>query len=393
MAGYAKRIALIKTLKSGYSADGGPLKGLVRCEAYAGFLKIEASLINFAPLSEGCLRIGVSDGDSVVIFEGISRESETPFDLSRGFACLICFCRKGDVVPVACAVCGDMQGYLASVESAIRQSEAQPASDGRERAYDDEAIAEENYYELETDEGGGAVRENKGQKEKGGSYGGEEGYDNGFVARENEKDGGKDFSDRFNADKLNIKEAARTAQSGAGGEGSFRENNSFAAEYGRTKGADAENNSAEKSENTGEEGSGAERAQSASAPRGNDGSNGKNSGEDAKGGLAGGDFYDRMSGEIKKIFSVYPRATELEEVMEGSRWAKISYGGGRHYAFGVLYSGGQAGYICYGVPVEAGAPCPESLAGRAGYVPVRGGGYWVMYQDAATGVSIKIKNS
>ena len=33
MAGYVKRIALIKTLRQGFSADGGKLGGIVRCEA------------------------------------------------------------------------------------------------------------------------------------------------------------------------------------------------------------------------------------------------------------------------------------------------------------------------------------------------------------------------
>ena len=193
MSGYAKRIALIKTLKSGYSADGGPLKGLVRCEAYADFLKIEASLINFAPLSEGCLRIGVSDGQTIVIFEGISRESETPFDLSGGFACLICYCRAGEVLPIACAVSGDMQIFLSSIESAMRRSEAQPDAQAG-AAYDDEAIAEENYYELETDEGGGAVRPPQGEEKENAVRGGEEGDDNGVLARADKTCGELDTS-------------------------------------------------------------------------------------------------------------------------------------------------------------------------------------------------------
>ena len=57
MAGYVRRIALIKTLKSGYSSDGGGLKGIVRCEAYAGLLRVEASMINFAPLDLSLIHI------------------------------------------------------------------------------------------------------------------------------------------------------------------------------------------------------------------------------------------------------------------------------------------------------------------------------------------------
>ena len=380
MSGYAKRIALIKTLKAGYSADGGPLKGLVRCEAYAGFLKVEASLINFAPLSEGRLMLGVSDGDEAVIFEGVSSESETPFDLSRGFGCLICYCRAGDVLPVACAVSGDMQGVLSSIESAVRQSETPQSAVGK---YDDEAIAEENYYELETDEGGGTVRQAEGEKKEGFVRRGEEGYDNGFLPREDKADGNQNMTPPRTDGGRDHDESAkpRGGISGVRGEENV---DCVRGEDGVKVGEDG------KKEFGGAKGSanGGERGEKPSGVGAND----KNFGE-AKGGLAGGNFYARMSGEIKKIFSVYPRAAELEEVMEGSRWVKISYGGGKHYAFGVLSREGEAAYICYGVPVEAGAPCPESLSERAGYIPVEGGGYWVMYQDASTGVSVKIKNT
>ena len=356
MSGYAKRIALIKTLKSGYSADGGPLKGLVRCEAYADFLKIETSLINFAPFSEGVMRIGVSDGRTIVVFEGISRESQTPFDLSGGFACLICYCRAGDVLPVACAVSGDMQGWLSDIESAIRQSEMPESA---QHAYDDEAIAEENYYELETSESGKSVRPTEGEEKEEGVRRGEDGNDNGVLACEDKAQSALSVNQRDGAATGGDENCCSDDLADGGGK---------AGDAEKARSSDREKN--------------------AGSPEG--GQKGGAGEAVGRGGLAGGDFYARMSGEIKKIFSVYPRADELEEVMEGSRWVKIAYGGGRHYAFGVLYDGGEARYICYGVPVEAGAPCPESLSDRAGYIPVKGGGYWVMYQDASTGVSVKV---
>lgn len=403
MSGYAKRIALIKTLKAGYSADGGPLKGLVRCEAYAGFLKVEASLINFAPLSEGRLMLGVSDGDEAVIFEGISSESETPFDLSRGFGCLICYCRAGDVLPVACAVSGDMQGVLSSIESAVRQSETPQSAVGK---YDDEAIAEENYYELETHAGGGTVRKAEGEKEEGFVRRGKEGYDNGFLPREDKADGNQnmtpprtdgarehdesakprgDLSCARDEENVDCVRGEDDEKEGGGANGGCARDKKLSD--GGTYNIFEQNASVNSAQGNGEDGDKANsRQENFEQQKGA-------SGEGAKGGLAGGNFYARMSGEIKKIFSVYPRAAELEEVMEGSRWVKISYGGGKHYAFGVLSREGEAAYICYGVPVEEGAPCPESLAERAGYIPVEGGGYWVMYQDASTGVSVKIKNT
>lgn len=53
MSAYIKKIAVIKQVKGGFSADGGNITGLVKAETYAGFLKVEVSLINIAPLSEG----------------------------------------------------------------------------------------------------------------------------------------------------------------------------------------------------------------------------------------------------------------------------------------------------------------------------------------------------
>ncbi len=330
MAGYVKRIALIKTLRQGYSADGGELKGLVRCEAYAGFLKAEVSLINFAPLSEGEYRVGLSDGRSVVVFGAPAFEGECDFDPSGGFACLVAYCRAGGALPVASAVCGGREGWLADAQRALERGER--AGDG---GYDDEAIADENYYDVETDENGGTVRAD----EKAGE--GQETY-------------------------------AHEARSGAcGGKAEEGDAIKYASRAFRIGGSPA-----------GEDAAGAD----GRGPESGDGA-------DAAGpaGPAESGFYERMSGDVKKIFATYPRAVELEKAVPGSRWAKISYGSGAHYAFGVIYEGGNAKYLCYAVPVAAGAPCPPGLSGRAGYIPVEGGGYWTMYQDARTGISLKVQ--
>lgn len=101
-------------------------------------------------------------------------------------------------------------------------------------------------------------------------------------------------------------------------------------------------------------------------------------------------FYSRMSGEIERLLSTHPREQLLEAAVENSRWVRVNYGR-LHYVFGVIYEDGSPAYICYGVPGEA-ALCPESLAGMAGFIPARSqnSGYWVMYQDARTGASVKL---
>ena len=153
MTGYTKKIAVIKQVKNGFSADGGALSGLVKAETYAGFLKVEASLINFAPLSEGRYVLGISDGLNTVIFENNYHECECDFNLSSGFAFLVCFCNNG-CAPIASAACGQMACALPDLKEEMARSESakdkpvpkeSAVADKKltgVAAYDDEAIAE-----------------------------------------------------------------------------------------------------------------------------------------------------------------------------------------------------------------------------------------------------------
>ena len=102
-------------------------------------------------------------------------------------------------------------------------------------------------------------------------------------------------------------------------------------------------------------------------------------------------FYSRMRGEIEKLLSSHPREQALEQAVEGSRWVRITYGGKRYYVFGIISENGRPSYVCYGVPAM-GTSCPESLKGMAGFIPAGSGGYWVMYQDAKTGASVKLSS-
>ncbi len=291
--GYTKNIAVIRGLKSGFSADGGSLSGLVKAEKYGASLKVEVSLINFAPLTEGRYVAAISDGKKVCILDGLSFDGVSEVDTSAGFAALICFV-NGTVSPVASAICGAFQSAAMGIREEIEKLE-RVKNDG----YNDEALAQENYYEYEqTDKDRGAVRENT-EKEK-----------DGESVRKNEKDNV-------------VREKEPTA-----------------------------------------------------------------------GGLAGGDFFGRMKDEIEKVLSSYPSERALEETVEDSRWVRINYGGDKFYVFGVIYGGGKPRDICYGVPSTDSRRPPESLSNLASYIPSSPenaeGGYWVMYQDAATGASVKI---
>lgn len=310
MSAYVKKIAVIKQVKGGFSADGGVVSGLVKCETYAGFLKIEVSLINFAPLTEGRYVLGITDGLNTVTFEGLTYEGESDFNLSCGFAFLVCFCHN-TVAPIASAACGQMACALPDLKEEMTKLEnIRPPKGGA--AYDDEAITEVNYYES-TFEGGAAVCETEAQEKERGAGG------------ENEK----------NSRAFQSEEESRVSEAAA-------------FDYDKK--------------------------------------------EPSKGGLAGGDFYARMEGDIRRIFSNYPAEPELEKAMEGSKFARISYGENKYYVFGVLKVEGKPRYICYGVPAKNTKTPPPSLKDCASFVPTDGGGYWMTYQDASTGISVVINN-
>lgn len=299
MGGYTKNIAVVRTLKAGFSADGGQLSGIVKAEKYGGKLKAEATLINFAPLSEGRYVIALSDGRETVVFGEEGFEGASALDTCAGFAALICFV-KGGVSPVAYAVCGSFHGETLRLKEAVERSEGivrspAPVPSSAMQKYEDEAIAQENYYEYgDAAEEGGALREGKEKEE------------HGHIAHEDEDAVG-------------------------------------------------------------------------AVPRTD--------------GLAHGRaFYEQVKEEAERVFSTYPAEQALQRAVENSRWARIDYGEGKSYVFGVIYGGGQAQYICYGVPAKDSKTPPPSLRGLATFLPVGDGGYWVAYQDAGTGASVRISD-
>lgn len=188
MSGYTKNIAVIRGLKEGFSADGGSLSGLVKAEKYANDLRVEASLINFAPPSEGRYVIALSDGTNSVLVENCLFEGASAVDTSQGFAAMVFFV-NGIVSPVATAICGNFHTAAFGLRAFVERAEgllAPPAEEKKQAAekgsakktlpkYEDEAIAEVNYYEYaKVDESGGAVCENSQKETCGNAAGSDE---------------------------------------------------------------------------------------------------------------------------------------------------------------------------------------------------------------------------
>jgi hypothetical protein len=269
-------------------------------------------------------------------------------------------------MPVAAAVCGNLQAALPKLKSFLEEEE------NVGEKFDDEAIAEVNYYEIQTDEGGDAVCQTQEKKTCCGKRG------------ENEADIGSRQKGEVERGSDCAVENSKVAEAADG------------CDFGKTADGDAD--------------------------FANEGCESDYVTDYVKvaGGLAGGNFYERMKDRVERIFADYPKDSLLESAMEGSRWAKIDYGAGKYYSFGVIEVDGRVAYICYGVP--ASSNCNQSLKDRSVYIQTGSGsgsscngcgngsgsgtgsgtgngsgsgtgssGYYVLFQSAVTGVSVDVK--
>lgn len=396
MGGYTKNIAVIKAIKSGFSSDGGPLSGLVKVEKYGLHFRAEVSLINFAPLTSGRYVTAVTDGAFTVLCEGARCECESRIDTSQGFAAAVCFV-NGEVTPIAVAVCGDYGRCAAVAVSELERQER-----GACPPYRDEAIAEENYFEYGKDTQG-ADDVCAGEEEKAGHCPRQNEADSGIHTVETDRPlnaqsdfraaDDKDCSCRDGAEQP---DGCEEKADGREEKADWRVHSlKDFADFCSKSGEDAHADGADGDQNSGK-GAGVKTGGTETSRRGTNGV--KTSGADMGGADMSGaraiplaedtGFYSQVREEAERLLSTFPHEEQLERAVENSRWVRITYGGKRFYVFGVIYDGERPAYICYGVP-SGKEGCPPSLNGFAGYIPA-GEGYWVMYQDARNGATIKI---
>ena len=103
------------------------------------------------------------------------------------------------------------------------------------------------------------------------------------------------------------------------------------------------------------------------------------------------DYYYKIKSRLNDLFKDFPPQTQLANMVNESRWAKVE-SGGKHYVVGVICERGLAKYICYGLPGLFSKE-PDSLKGYSSFIPLspfdlKGEGYWVMFQDAESGKRI-----
>ncbi|MCL2540816.1 MAG: hypothetical protein FWE53_05370 [Firmicutes bacterium] len=108
-------------------------------------------------------------------------------------------------------------------------------------------------------------------------------------------------------------------------------------------------------------------------------------------------FYMSVEPQLNELFRQFPRNQQLEQVIDGSEWATVNYGGaGNHYVVGKLKEGVVITHICYGVPAKTRAGPPKQLEGFCQWMPLdaknpEADGYWMMYQSAITGDNVEFE--
>lgn len=104
-------------------------------------------------------------------------------------------------------------------------------------------------------------------------------------------------------------------------------------------------------------------------------------------------FYEQIQTQIEELFKKYPRFTDAEKLMPYTKWVKVDYeNNGKYYAVGLV--GDKPDFICYGVPDKYSAVPPPALDGYCQWFPLnqkqpQGDGLWLMYQDAYSGESVE----
>lgn len=107
-------------------------------------------------------------------------------------------------------------------------------------------------------------------------------------------------------------------------------------------------------------------------------------------------FFEMISDQIDELFAKYPEESRLGAIVPNSKWVKVNFEeGSRTYVIGLIYDNETIKYVSYGVPGKKDDEVPDTIDDYYQWIPIDpnnldGDGYFVMYQDAETGETIKL---
>lgn len=175
---YEKRLCILKQMKKGFTADGGPITGAVYAERLGRELTVTPRIAGLSPLTEGRYLLVVQAGGLYYPFALRGNEALKADDapsVADGFSALLCFVGR-EPEPIAFGRCGNAPEDFTPLLRAVAERErrraplpvpmppnqipgspspqvplapAVPLPEETEYApkeYDDEAIAAENFY-------------------------------------------------------------------------------------------------------------------------------------------------------------------------------------------------------------------------------------------------------
>ncbi|MBQ9792441.1 MAG: hypothetical protein IJW32_01670 [Clostridia bacterium] len=108
-------------------------------------------------------------------------------------------------------------------------------------------------------------------------------------------------------------------------------------------------------------------------------------------------FYEQIKTQIDALFAKYPEEESLKNIISNSKWVRVSFNENNdYYVLGLVYNDSfeRVEYISYGMPSMDDKNPPEDLKDFAQWLPIdflnNTKGFWLVYQDALTGETIKI---
>ena len=98
-----------------------------------------------------------------------------------------------------------------------------------------------------------------------------------------------------------------------------------------------------------------------------------------------------ISEQIDELFENNPREEVLEKIIPKSKWVKVVFEENQKtYVVGLIYDLGVLKYVSYGVPGTIDNNPLTNLEDYSQWLPIdENNGYWIMFQDAQTGESVK----
>ena len=418
---YVKKLCILKQVSSGFAAGTGQVSAILTAETFGGRLQLSLSPIGLAPLSAGRYRCLVADarGNSEVLDlpsppAGAALRKVSPLSIAEGLFAALCYVR-GRAVPVACGSCGGKSYDAAALCAALDEDAADTGKKalredtaGAGKASPNEAAGKaspgEGAAPAPAKEAGAARAQTAHAREAGAA---QKQTPPRKGAQTAPPPAQTDVPPRAQTDTA-LREAAPEREA----DGRYDDELIAAENYYAFADADLSSLRIRPAAGMADA---EEPPVKAEAGEGGEGGNGPSFPPNTESGTGEGEqaaerafsepkkppaklpprYYAKVQGDLRALFEQYPPEEELAACIPYSRWAKIAFARGKHYAVGVISDEGRPQYICYGVPAERLSEPPKALRGFCSFMPLsvfdlHGKGYWMMFQDADTGECIQI---